>query len=135
MKIITHMLEDELYQSSNQKGHTALTDMRKGEHKQGLSPMELVLSALAACGAVDLVSMLRKRKKSIGALTIETEGIRREEIPRVFTCIHCTYRITSPDVTEEEFYKCTRLSLEKYCSVSESLKAKITFSVEVIRPH
>ena len=134
MKITTRMLEDELYESSNLKGHTTLTDMRKGDAKQGLSPMEQVLSSLAACGAVDLVAMLRKRKKNIITLTIETEGLRREEIPRAYTTIHCNYRVTSPDVTEEELYKCTKLAIERYCSVSESLKATITFSVEVIRP-
>ena len=134
MKITTRMLEDELYESSNLKGHTAQTDMRKGDLKHGLSPMEQMLSSLAACGAVDLVAMLRKRKKNIITLTIETEGLRREEIPRAFTTIHCKYRITSPDVTVEELYKCTKLSIKKYCSVSESLKATITFSVEVVRP-
>ena len=134
MKIITRMLEDELYESSNLKGHMTTIDMRKSEVKQGQSPMEVLLSSVAACGAVDLVAMLRKRKKNIMALTIETDGLRREETPRAFTSIHCSYCITSSDVTEEELYKLTRLSIEKYCSVAASLKSKITFSVQIIRP-
>lgn len=134
MKIITRMVEDELYESSNPKGHLTTIDMRKSEIKKGHSPMEVLLSSLAACGAVDLVAMLRKRKKDIVALTVETDGTRREETPRAFTVIHCNYCLTSSDVTEDELHKFTKLSLEKYCSVAASLKSKITFSVQIIRP-
>jgi putative redox protein len=77
--------------------------------------------------------MLRKRKKTILDFTIETEGTRRETPPRSLTAIHCKYIVTSPDVTEEELQKTAKLSLEKYCSVADSLKAEITFSVEVKR--
>ncbi len=134
MKIITRMIEDELYESSNLKGHVAAIDMRKSEVKQGLSPMEVLLSSVAACGAVDLVAMLRKRKKNISALSIETDGLRREVTPKGFTRIHCNYSLTSSDVTEKELHKFTKLSLEKYCSVAASLKSEITFSVQIISP-
>lgn len=134
MKIITRMLEDELYEASNAYGNKVMIDMRKSPLKQGQSPVELLLSSLAACGAIDIVVMLKKRRKTIVAFSIDTEGIRRAETPRSFTSIHCIYRITSPDVTEEELTKTARLSLEKYCSVAASLKAEITFSVEIMRP-
>ena len=133
MKIVTRMLEDEVYESVNEKGNTVKIDMRKGDTKADLSPTELVLSALAGCGAVDIISMLKKRKKTIQSFTIETNGTRRDETPRYFTKIHCSYTITSPDVTEEELQKTSALALEKYCSVASSLKSEITFSVEVRR--
>ena len=128
------MLEDELYEASNAYGNKVMIDMRKSPLKQGQSPVELLLSSLAACGAIDIVVMLKKRRKTIVAFSIDTEGIRRAETPRSFTSIHCIYRITSPDVTEEELTKTARLSLEKYCSVAASLKSEITFSVEIMRP-
>jgi putative redox protein len=78
--------------------------------------------------------MLRKRKKTVESFHIETEGKRREVPPRSFTAIHCKYVVVSPDVNEEELSKSAKLSLEKYCSVADSLKATITFSVEVVRP-
>jgi putative redox protein len=134
MKIVTRMIEDELYEASNAYGNNVLIDMRNPEIKQGQSPVELLLSALAGCGAVDIVVMLKKRKKKILDFKIETVGTRREETPRSFTAIHCLYIINSPDVTEDELNKVARLSLEKYCSVAASLKSEITFSVEVIRP-
>jgi putative redox protein len=132
MKIVTEMLEDELYKASTSDGRTVTVDMRP--HKKDQNPVELLLSSLSACGAVDIVEMLKKRKKSVQKFTIETTGTRREEHPRAFTKIHCRYIITSPDINEEELYKCAKLSLEKYCSVAGSLKSEIEFSVQIIRP-
>ncbi|HEY0655189.1 MAG TPA: OsmC family protein [Chryseosolibacter sp.] len=134
MKIVTRMIEDELYESSTSDGILDTIDMRALPIKKSMSPVESLLSAVAACGAVDIVVMLKKRKKTIQAFTIETEGKRRENPPRSFTDIHCKYIIVSPDVQEEEFEKTARLSLEKYCSVADSLKATITFSIEIKRP-
>jgi putative redox protein len=134
MKITTEMLGDEVYEAINETGNKVRIDMRKTGEKIDQSPVELVLSALSACGAVDIVGMLKKRKKTVQKFTIDTDGERQHEPPRYFTNIHCKYIITSPDVTEEELQKVAALALEKYCSVASSLKAEITFSVQVIRP-
>jgi putative redox protein len=134
MKIITRMIEDELYEATNKFGNKVMIDMREHGIKQNQSPVEILLSSLAACGAVDIVVMLKKRKKQIVEFQIETEGTRNAEAPRWLTAIHCKYIVTSPDVTEEELFKIARLSLEKYCSVASSLKSEITHSVQVIRP-
>ena len=127
------MVEDEVYEALTSDGIKAAIDMRDLPLKQAQSPVELLLSSLSACGAVDVVLMLKKRRKDIEAFTIETEGVRRTEHPRGFTSIHCRYIITSPNVTEAELHKAAKLSLEKYCSVASTLNAEITFSVEVVR--
>lgn len=134
MKSITRMIEDEVYVSQNELGHEVRIDMRKPDLKESQSPVELLLSAVGACGAVDITIMLKKRKKSIIEFITETEGVRREEHPKSFTKVHCHYKVTSPDITEEELHKIAKLSLEKYCSVADSLKAEVTLSVEVVRP-
>ena len=112
MKIITRMLEDEVYEASNAAGHTIKIDMRAADLKQAQSPTELLLSSVAGCGAVDIVLILKKRRKTIQEFTIETTGMRRDETPRKFTEIHCKYIITSPDITPEELDKVAALSLE-----------------------
>ena len=99
-----------------------------------MSPVELLLSALAGCAAVDIVLMLKKRRKTIVKFDIETDGTRQDTTPRYFTDIHTHFRITSPDVEEEELNKVAELSLIKYCSVGASLKSTLTYSVEVVRP-
>lgn len=134
MKIITKMMADEVYEASNENGHTVTMDMRASSLKQHQSPTELLLSSLAGCGAVDIVMILKKRKKTIDNFIIETWGNRRDDQPRKFTDIHCKYIITSPDVSEEELAKVAALSIEKYCSVAASLHSAIHISVEVKRP-
>jgi len=134
MKIIAHMVEDELYEAFNAHGNKVSIDMRKKPLKQGQSPVELLQSSLAACAAVDIVAMLKKRKKTVIGFTIEIESKRMEHAPRWLTDIHCKYILTSPDATALELEKAARLALEKYCSVASSLKSNITFSVEIIRP-
>ena len=131
MKVTARMLQDEVYEACTENGHKVTIDMRKAEERQNQNPVEILLSSLSACGAVDIVLMLKKRRKTIIDFTIETTGTRREETQKSFTKIHCHYCITSPDVTIDEFNKIAQLSLEKYCSVAASLKAEITFTVEV----
>lgn len=128
------MIEDEVYEAATADDIKVTIDMRALPQKKSQSPVELLLSSLSACGAVDIVSMLKKRRKQIDHFVIASEGTRRENPPRGFTHIHCKFIVTSPDVTEEELYKSARLSLEKYCSVASTLNADIAFSVEVRRP-
>ena len=65
MRIVTTMIEDEVYESINENGNTLQIDMRTPELKKAQSPPEILLSSLAACGAVDIVMMLKKRRKTI----------------------------------------------------------------------
>jgi len=134
MKIRTTMLDDEVFESTNENNNTVRIDMRSNDLKKAQSPPELLLSALAGCAAVDIVLMLKKRRKSVDKFEIITDGTRQETQPKYFTKIHSIYRITSSDVENEELYKVAGLSLEKYCTVAASLKSELTYSVEVIRP-
>lgn len=133
MKIHTEMLGDELYESTSDKQHKVQIDMRPEGQRTGQSPTELLLSALSGCAAVDIVMMLKKRRKRIDKFEVEVNGTRQESVPRYFTAIHSHYVVTSPDVEEEELRKVAELALMKYCSVGASLKSELTFSVEVTR--
>ena len=134
MKIITQMLDEEVYEASNAVGQVVTIDMREAAQKKHQNAPELLLSALSGCGAIDIAIMLRKRKKTITKFTIETTGIRRDDPPRKFTDIHCKFIVISPDVTEEELQKVAKLSVEKYCTVAASLNSHLHISVEVKRP-
>lgn len=128
------MLEEEVYEASTMNGNSVTIDMREAALKTYQSPPELLLSALSGCGAIDIVIMLKKRRKTILEFFIETTGVRRDDTPRKFTDIHCKFIVVSPDVTEEELLKASHLSIEKYCTVAASLNSKIHITVEVRRP-
>lgn len=131
MKIITWMTGEDLFESSNEAGNKVSIDMRKAGEKTGQSPVEMLQSALAACAGVEVAAMMKKRRRKVEGLRIEVTCVRNEEMPRWLKKIHCHYILQSPDANENELEKVTRLAMEKYCSVASSLKAEITFSVEV----
>ena len=133
MKINLSYKEDKLFSGTNEDDNKVLVDMRPPEEKTSQSPTELLLSALAGCAAVEIVSMVKKRRKTFIDLKAEIQGERREEHPRSFTNIHLKYIIVSPDLTEEEASKIVDLATTKYCSVAGSLNAEQTHSFEIHR--
>jgi putative redox protein len=128
------MIDDERYESFNESGMAITIDMRADGVRAKQNPPELLLSALTACASVDIISILKKRKKGVDAFDIVTSGNRRSDYPRAFTDIHCEFIFQSHDVTEDELMKAAQLSIEKYCTVAASLKSNITWSAKVIEP-
>lgn len=133
MKTTTTLLRDYQFEAVNENGNTVQIDMRSPEEKQAQSPTELLLSALAGCASVDLVQMLKKRKRTVSNLTVETEGVRRDEHPRGFTKISLHFILDSPDATQEEFEKLGHMAATKYCSVAGSLSAEMDHKFTINR--
>lgn len=136
MKVSLKYVADEEYQAQNESGNVLNIDMLPTEQKKAFSPTQLLLAGVTACAAVDLVSMIKKRRKQLVDLTSEVNGNRRDEQPRRFTDIHVHYTVVSPDAGQDEVEKLVDLAVEKYCSVAASLspEIKLTHSVEVVRP-
>ncbi|WP_186756412.1 OsmC family protein [Echinicola salinicaeni] len=128
------MKGDYEYEAVNPQGNKVQIDMFDPEKKQHQSPMDLVLSAVASCASVDAVLMMKKKRKTVADFKVETEGDRNDGVPAFYKTIHMNFILTSPDATEEEFAKVVKLSVDKYCSVSASLNAEISYSSEVKRP-
>ncbi len=112
-------------------GHAIVVDA--GSEKSANSPVELVLIALCACSASDVVSILRKKREPFTSVDVSAEADRSEDFPKVFTSIRVVYRIGGK-VTPKAVEDAVRLSKEKYCSVSAMLEksAKIDFVIEHI---
>ncbi|MFN3801217.1 OsmC family protein [Belliella pelovolcani] len=132
--VTVRMKADYEYEAVNQQGNKVEIDMYDAPNKQAQSPMDLLLSALAGCGSVDAVVMMKKKRKTIVDFYVEAEGDRNDGIPAFYKSIHLKFVLVSPDATEEEFAKVVALSVDKYCSVASSLKSEITYSSEVKRP-
>ena len=110
-------------------GHAIVVDA--GSEKTTSSPVELVLIALCACTASDVLGILRKKREPFTSLEVRASGERAEDFPKVFTSIRLTYRVGG-NVTHKAMEDAVRLSKEKYCSVSAMLEksAKIGFEIE-----
>ncbi|MGL1885319.1 MAG: OsmC family protein [Reichenbachiella sp.] len=126
---------DKEYEATNQAGNTTSIDMLPQEEKKNQSPMDLVLSAVAACASVDIVSMIKKRRKTFVDLKAESTAERAEGHPAKFTKIHTKYIITSPDLTEKEAERIIDLAVNSYCSVASSLNPDIELahSFEIVK--
>lgn len=102
-----------------------------GPTKEGPSPVETLLLALAGCTGADVVEILRKKRADLRSLRVEVAGDRRDEYPRRFVAVRLVFRIESPGLLESHARQAIDLSLEKYCSVTHSLAADIPVSYEL----
>lgn len=136
MKVTLGYKDEEEYYAVNEQGNRIEIDMHAPEEKQAMSPMQLLLSGVVACAAVDLVKMVKKRRKTLVDFSGEAEGNRRDEFPKKFTDVHVKFIFTSPDLEEEEAAKLVDLAVEKYCSVAATINesTKLTHSFEIVRP-
>ena len=129
--ITTKYIEDEVFESATKEGQTLRFDMRPQELKKNMSPTQTLLASSAVCVGVDVVSILKKKRKTVNDLVIETSADRRETHPRGFTRILNKFILDSPDTSKEDLYKVAKLALDKYCSVAATLKAEMEIEVEV----
>ncbi|HUR00526.1 MAG TPA: OsmC family protein [Gemmatimonadaceae bacterium] len=93
--------------------------------KTAQSPVDTLLSALATCTASDVVDILEKRRTPIQSLQIDVIGERVDTVPRRFRHITLTFHITGEGIEREQAERAIELSVNKYCSVRDSLSRDI----------
>lgn len=122
--------DNERFIASSSSNHAIVVDA--GDDKTANGPMELVLIGLCSCTAVDVVSILKKKREPFTAVEVRAEAERATEPPRVYTQIKLIYKVGGK-VTRKAVEDAVRLSEEKYCSVAGMLNktARITWSVEL----
>ncbi|HET9108184.1 MAG TPA: OsmC family protein [Steroidobacteraceae bacterium] len=99
-----------------------------GDARTAPSPFDLLLSAIATCSAVDVVTILEKQRTPAQALRIRVEAHRVESIPRRLAAAVLHFDIRAPGTTIEKATRAVELSVTKYCSVRSSLIADATVS-------
>ncbi len=124
MKIEIKKKGNYLLEATNESGLKLILD-NSADHGggNGFSPMEAMLASLPACSAMDVISILEKKRKTITNLDIEVIAERSEEHPKVFTSAKIIFKLESPDARLEDLERSVELSKEKYCSVSTMFKA------------
>ncbi len=105
------------------------------ESNKAPGPMELVLIALGACTATDIVIILEKKRQKIQSLEVICSGERASEPPTVWTKLELLYRLRG-NLDETAVKHAIELSEEKYCSVAAMLRktAKMTWRMEILPP-
>ena len=115
-------------------GH-ALTFDSDRESNKAPGPMELLLMALGACTATDVVIVLEKKRQKLESLEVICSGERAKEPPTVWTTLEILYRLRG-SLDDAAVKHAIQLSEDKYCSVSATLKktAKLTWRYEILPP-
>lgn len=123
---------------SNERGMETYFDTfaESGGDESAATPMEILLQAVAACSSMDVVSIIKKKRKEVAGLNIDISATKSDENPKVYTDIHLHYKLDSKDAEMNDLERAIELSQTKYCSVSIMLKnggVKITSSAEIFR--
>jgi putative redox protein len=123
---------EEQFAATSPSGHAITVDSDRASNKAP-GPMELVLMALGACTATDVVSILKKKRQKLESLEVICSGERAAEPPTVWIKLEVLYRLRGR-LDEAAVKRAIELSEEKYCSVSAMLQktATLTWRHEIL---
>ena len=101
-----------------------------GDSATGPSPMDLVLTGVAACMAIDVKVILEKGRVLFDSLDVRAEGERRGSPPRHYSGLRLVFSVTGvPPENRAKVERALELSREKYCSVLFSLRQDIPVEI------
>jgi putative redox protein len=123
---------EEKFVATSPSGHASTIDSDRASNKAP-GPMELVLMALGACTATDVVSILKKKRQKLEALEVVCSGERASKPPTVWIKLEILYRLRGA-LDEAAVKHAIELSEKKYCSVSAMLQktATLTWRHEIL---
>src|SRR6266550_4240609 len=132
-KAIIHHAGNDFFIALTPTGH-ALTLDTAHDRSSAPTPMELLLVALGSCTAVDVISILQKKREQVTDYRVEVRGERREDHPRSFKRMEVRHIVTGKNVSARSVAQAIELSESKYCSVAATLRptAEIVSSYEII---
>ncbi len=108
------------------------SDPAFGGSGYGPRPKDLMLTALAGCTGMDVVSIMGKMKVPFTGLRLEIAGEKAETHPKVYTKVHVTYVVSGSDLPREKVQRAVDLSLNEYCGVAATLKKTAELTHEII---
>lgn len=97
-------------------------DPSVGGENDGFRPTELLLVGLAGCTAMDVVSILSKKRQTITSFEVKAHGERASQDPKRFTSFLVEYVIQGEGIDADAVERAVELSEEKYCSVMATLR-------------
>lgn len=101
---------------------------------QGPSPMQLMLMSLGGCTAMDVISILRKKRQVVTGFEVRVHGDRAEDHPKVFTDIVIEFVVRGVDIDPAAVERAIQLSSEIYCSaqamLNKAANIRTTYTIE-----
>jgi putative redox protein len=123
------------FQGQSDSGHLVRIDsgLSVGGRDQAPRPIELIAMGLAGCTAMDVISIMRKKRQDVTRFEVVADIERAPDHPRIFTAIHLIYRVTGRAVDEAVLKRAIELSESRYCPAMAMFRqvAPISISYEI----
>jgi putative redox protein len=98
------------------------TSPNVGGDDDGFRPLELIAIGLAGCTAMDVVSILKKKRQEITSFEVKVHAETSNEHPKVFTHLEIEYLISGKNILREAVVRAVELSETKYCPAQAMFK-------------
>ena len=115
--------ENMVFTGTSDAGFNIQLDAKKdvGGEGKGILPMELMALSLAGCTAMDVISILRKKRQDVTDFEVRVDADRAETHPKVFTGATVEYLVTGHSVDEKAVLRAIELTAESYCPAQAML--------------
>jgi len=111
------------------------TSPEVGGDNDGFRPLELLLIGLAGCTAMDVISILQKKKQEVTGFEVQVQSEQAADHPKVFTHILIEYIVKGKNIDQAAVERSVQLSTEKYCPAHAMLCQAVTIESKItIKP-
>lgn len=104
---------------------TGIETVMDGDRKAGASPVEILMEALGACAAIDVVVIMEKVRTPLRKLEVVVDGDRRTIEPRYVENVRVAFDAWGDNINPDKLARAISLSIGKYCSVFHSLRTDL----------
>lgn len=131
--IMTKWTQKSQFESDNPSGHsfTMFDKSQDNGDVIGFAPKALMLSSLAGCSGLDVVSLLEKMRAEVADFKIEVTAELTDEHPKFYNKVKVDYHFTDSELQPEKIQKAVNLSVTKYCGVMEMFRQFAEVTTEV----
>ncbi len=100
--------------------------------RSGPTPMQLLLMGVAGCTAMDVVSIMKRRRAHIISFQVIAIGEQAEDYPKRYTDIRIEYLLHGREIKPRDVERAIHLSETKYCSAMASLNARFEHTYRIV---
>ncbi len=107
------------FTSTDEFGGVVAQDGTAGE--AGYRPSALLLASLAGCTAMDVISILSKKRQAVQRYDVRATGEQRPSHPKSYHLIVVEHELSGPDLDLGAVHRAVMLSATRYCPVTAQL--------------
>ncbi len=122
-KVFLKWIDGLRFEVSDENKHSFVIDTKQeiGGNETGFQPVDLILVSLGGCMALDMVSILKKKRTDLKTMEVTIEGERADEHPKRYTKINIKINVNK-EVSQADAQRSFELSRDKYCSILSTLQ-------------